>query len=195
MVVSNAMNLAARLLTINHDEITQGDVMSIAKIKYDAHLKWLRNLADSENLQFIDVLRAVCKDPESKYRLADLASPEFAENRLIELGRVGYYEGIIEEIIKTTDSDIEKMAENRLSKMRSKASKHAADTQHSKPGGSRELRNKITMVWASGKYADRDKCADQEFEGLGFGSFKTARNALKGTPDPAPWPAKKQKKK
>ena len=184
MVVSNAMNLAARLLTINHDEITQGDVMSIAKIKYDAHLKWLRNLADRENLQFIDVLRAVCKDPESKYRLADLASPEFAENRLIELGRVGFYEGLIDEITKVTDSDIEKMAETRLSMMRSKASKHAADILHNQPGGSRDKQGKIRTIWASGKYNSRDNCALKESTNLGM-SFSAARKALRKTPDPS----------
>lgn len=76
--------------------------------------------------------------------------------------------------------------------LNSKGAKHAADMRHSKPGGSRDKRAKICSVWASGKYTNRDICAEQEGEHLGFGSFKTARNALKGTDDPNPWPAKSQ---
>ena len=76
--------------------------------------------------------------------------------------------------------------------LNSKGGKHAADMRHSKPGGSREKRANICLLWASGKYTNRDICAEQEGVHLGFGSFKTARNALKGTDDPNPWPAKSQ---
>jgi hypothetical protein len=51
----------------------------------------------------------------------------------------------------------------------------------------------LRQAWASGKYENRDVCAEQEYSGLGFSSFKTARNKLIGTPDPSPWPAKKMK--
>ena len=50
----------------------------------------------------------------------------------------------------------------------------------------------ICLAWSSGKYTSRDICAEQEYSSLGFNSFKAARNALIGTPDPAPWPAKKK---
>ncbi|RFC31210.1 MAG: hypothetical protein DID91_2727704359 [Candidatus Nitrotoga sp. MKT] len=76
--------------------------------------------------------------------------------------------------------------------LNSKSAKHAADMRHSKPGGSRDKQTKIRLLWASGKYTNRDICAEQEGAHLGFGSFKTARNALKGTDDPNPWPAKSQ---
>lgn len=76
--------------------------------------------------------------------------------------------------------------------LNSKSAKHAADMRHSKPGGSRDKQTKIRLSWASGKYTNRDICAEQEGAHFGFGSFKTARNALKGTDDPNPWPAKSQ---
>jgi len=50
----------------------------------------------------------------------------------------------------------------------------------------------IRDIWATGKYTSRDICAEEEYQSLGFGSYKAARNALKGTPDPNPWPAKKK---
>lgn len=61
----------------------------------------------------------------------------------------------------------------------------AADALHNKPGGSRELREKIRAVWASGKYSSREICAEEEWRDLGFGSVTTARKALRNTPDPA----------
>ena len=61
--------------------------------------------------------------------------------------------------------------------------KHAANTRHSKPGGSREIKEKIRAIWATGKYSSRDICAEQECAALGI-SFSTARKALINTPTP-----------
>lgn len=74
---------------------------------------------------------------------------------------------------------------------RKKASKKATDALHRK---NRERANNIKSIWATGKYSSRDVCAEEEYSGLGFKSFKAARNALKRTLDPSPWPAKKTKK-
>lgn len=60
----------------------------------------------------------------------------------------------------------------------------AANVRHSKPGGSREKRRVIQDIWKTGKYTNRDICAEQECAALGM-SFSTARKALRGTPDPA----------
>lgn len=164
--------------------------MSIARKKYDAHLQWLRELAAKEKLPFSDVLRYITKTPR---RLSELIeTPEQTEARLIELGRTHYYEQLIDDLINVTESGIEKMVENRLKKLRSQASKYAADCKHNKPGGARSKHTEIQKIWATGKYANRDLCAEEECVALGF-AFKTARNALKGTPNP--WPAKQQKKK
>jgi len=45
-------------------------------------------------------------------------------------------------------------------------------------------RQKIQDMWASGKFDSRDTCADQEWEALGFPSFRAAREALTNTPAP-----------
>jgi len=59
----------------------------------------------------------------------------------------------------------------------------AAEARHSKPGGSRDLKAKIQAIWATGKYSSRDICAEEEWSALGFGSFSTARRALRNTSD------------
>lgn len=51
----------------------------------------------------------------------------------------------------------------------------------------------IREIWASGKFATREVCADEEHEALGI-SRETARKYLRGTPSPNPWPAKKRSK-
>lgn len=61
--------------------------------------------------------------------------------------------------------------------------KHAADRRHSQPGGSRDKRENIRTIWASGKYKSRDICAEKECDGLGM-SFSVARKALRNTPAP-----------
>jgi len=66
----------------------------------------------------------------------------------------------------------------------SEAARRAADARHNKPGGSRDLGNKIRGIWATGNFSSRDVCAEQEWQGLGFGSFSAARKALRNTPDP-----------
>jgi|GEM_PF-6946469 len=74
---------------------------------------------------------------------------------------------------------------------KSESGRNAALSRHAE---NYELHDKIKGIWASGKYSDRDKCAEDEYSALGFGSFKAARNSLKNSPDPSPWPAKKTKK-
>jgi hypothetical protein len=59
--------------------------------------------------------------------------------------------------------------------------KNAADKGHAK---NRERKQEIKEIWATGKYTTRDICAEEEYEGLGYKTFGTARKALQGTPDP-----------
>lgn len=54
----------------------------------------------------------------------------------------------------------------------------AANARHNLPGGSRDKQRKIREIWASGKYASRDICAEQECAALEM-SFTAARKALK----------------
>ena len=60
--------------------------------------------------------------------------------------------------------------------------KLGAEALHSKPGGSREKKEKVRNIWASGKYTSRDICAEQECAALNW-SYSAARRALRNTPD------------
>jgi hypothetical protein len=60
----------------------------------------------------------------------------------------------------------------------------AANAKHSRPGGSRDLADRMRKIWASGKYASLDICAEQECGALDM-SFSAARKALRNTPDPS----------
>jgi hypothetical protein len=64
------------------------------------------------------------------------------------------------------------------------ANRAAADARHGKAGGTRDKRAAIQAAWASGKYSNRDLCAEQECAALGM-SYSTARKALRNTPAPA----------
>lgn len=66
---------------------------------------------------------------------------------------------------------------------RKKNAKRAADALHNKPGGSRDKKEQIRAIWASGKYTFRDVCAEEECAALRM-SFTTARKALRNTPEP-----------
>jgi hypothetical protein len=60
----------------------------------------------------------------------------------------------------------------------------AADERHSRPNESRDKANRIREIWASGKYSNRDLCAEEECAHLAM-SFSSARKALRNTPDPS----------
>ena len=62
--------------------------------------------------------------------------------------------------------------------------KKGADALHNKAGGSREKQKAIRELWASGKFASRGLCAEQECAGLNM-SLDAARKALRNTPKPA----------
>ena len=66
---------------------------------------------------------------------------------------------------------------------RKRNARTAANAMHDRPGGSRDKQRLIREAWASGKYSDRDTCAEQECAALGM-PYSTARKALRNTPDP-----------
>jgi len=66
---------------------------------------------------------------------------------------------------------------------RRRNAKAAADALHNKPGGSRAKRDAIRVIWATGKYTSRDRCAEEECGALDM-SLSAARNALKNQPKP-----------
>lgn len=62
---------------------------------------------------------------------------------------------------------------------------NAANKLHDKPGGSRDKAAQIRASWATGKYTNRDRCAEEECGALNM-SFSAARKALRNTPEPKP---------
>lgn len=75
--------------------------------------------------------------------------------------------------------------EKTIRNMREAASQRgriAADIRHSKEGGARAKRDAIRAIWATGKHANRDLCAEQECAGLEM-SFAAARKALRNMPN------------
>jgi hypothetical protein len=77
----------------------------------------------------------------------------------------------------------EKIVADLLKSFISEQNRKAANARHDMPDGSREKRRLIREAWASGRYASRDLCAQEEHFLLDM-SFKTARAALRNTPPP-----------
>lgn len=64
---------------------------------------------------------------------------------------------------------------------RSQNAQAAANARHDKAGGSRDKQRQIREIWKTGKYDNRDLCAEEECAALRM-SFSAARNALKNIP-------------
>ena len=80
---------------------------------------------------------------------------------------------------------IENMEKRVYGKMAlSEGGARAANTRHDKPGGSRDRKQQMKDLWASGNYSTRDICAEEECAALGM-SFSAARRALRNTPQPS----------
>jgi len=78
---------------------------------------------------------------------------------------------------------------NRMSarfQQKIEASRTAASARHKQTS---EAKEELLKIWASGKFASKDRCASEECEELGL-AYSTARRALRGLPDPDPWPGK-----
>lgn len=63
-------------------------------------------------------------------------------------------------------------------KKRHEIAKHAAKFRHSQPGGSHDKQAQIRVIWKSGKYKTKIKCATDECENIGM-SLETAKKALR----------------
>ncbi|WP_292931776.1 hypothetical protein [Noviherbaspirillum sp.] len=104
------------------------------------------------------------------------------EEKVSYLGDTFFIVGLVAGIIG--DDRANKMCPTCIARSyASSLGKHGADAVHNKPNGSREKRAKIQAIWASGKYSNRDLCAEEECAAIGM-SFSAARKALRGTPDP-----------
>jgi hypothetical protein len=65
----------------------------------------------------------------------------------------------------------------------------AATKRHGTPELQEQLAKAIHAIWAKGEYRTRPECAYHEHKRLGM-TETAANTALRGTPDPDPWPAK-----
>lgn len=84
--------------------------------------------------------------------------------------------------------NLTRFAREDLKKDRSERARKAAEAKHRED---RARAERIRQIWSLGTtYLTRSACAEQEWEGLKFNTYETARKALRGTPDPEPWPAK-----
>jgi len=81
------------------------------------------------------------------------------------------------------ESEIEREVADKIRQQASERGKEGAEKRHGKPGGARSKRSELRELWASGKYATRAVCAEQEYAALGV-SLDTARKYLKGAPEP-----------
>lgn len=86
--------------------------------------------------------------------------------------------------------ELARQAASCAGKKRVRARHDAPDSKHMKTEAARKA---IRATWANGNFANRDACAEQEYGVLDV-SYSVARKALDKTPDPSPWPAKKQRK-
>jgi hypothetical protein len=109
-------------------------------------------------------------------RLIDLYDVVFEKSKEI------YYRDMTESERNKIEAIKEALKSGRKQE-RTERAKLAANTRHSKPGGSRDKRAQIRAIWATGKYSSRDRCAEEECAGLDM-SFSAARKALRNTPDP-----------
>lgn len=168
--------------------------MSKAELLYQRHLDRLREYSRKDNIPFIDTLRACFSPLEPIPLFAGLLDLAKAEKNLIQRYRADFFELIANSVIEANQSVIEELADKKASDIISKAKKEAARKGGiAKASKLDEPKKRIQQAWASGKFTNRDICAEQEYAGLGFDSYKTARNALKRTPDPFPWEAKGKK--
>ena len=92
--------------------------------------------------------------------------------------------------VKELKEEMEKAFAAKAAAAAKEKAKRAAEARHAAPNGTRARRAAIQRAWATGNFATRDICAEQERDALGFKTFGTARNALRNTPDPNPWPAR-----
>ncbi|MBU1664281.1 MAG: hypothetical protein KKG92_02635 [Gammaproteobacteria bacterium] len=151
------------------------------------------------------------KEISNNIKQLNLTSDELVFMASLAIAFAGYQENLIDRLEKlktgfliqqTAESDARnikirdgliKMAELGAKLQKRNQARVAAIALHSKPGGSHEKQEAIRARWATGNFSTRDICADEESSAIPM-SRKSARNALIGTPDPDPWPAKSARK-
>ena len=166
--------------------------MRTAKQIFDLHIKYLRKTAaqaagrEKKEIHFADILRLALGTLEPIALAEAFQDSSKCEAILVERYRSQFFEWLADTAIRSTptESEIDEMVKQKAKNMISQAAKENADKRHNRPGGSREKQAEIRAAWASGRYDNRDLCAEQECAAIGM-SFSSARRALRNTPDPA----------
>ncbi|MDP3761531.1 MAG: hypothetical protein Q8R01_13545 [Ramlibacter sp.] len=112
-------------------------------------------------------------------RLVSLAWHALVEHRHAEWRKLELQRQLV--MLTEQREGVRTMVRDRMGRA-SRSGKTAAEARHSKPGGSRDKARRIQAIWATGKYSNRDLCAEEECGALGM-SFSAARKALRGTPN------------
>ena len=149
------------------DELSSKAALGSLKLQDQLVLNWIWVMKDLRELEG--------ELPRSEFlkvkKLVELAVDSFNNTML------AYMSGNFPDLARS-------YVDEALTSDRKARAKHAADERHSQPGGSRERREVIREIWATGKYSSRDICAEEEWQAVGYGSFAAARKALRNTPDP-----------
>jgi hypothetical protein len=150
------------------------------------------------------------KTPEAKHVFVDLFSQalfhasksasSYRKCRSI-ISQLDVPPDVIFALVQIAQLDEQERTEDLIAQVRAREASRKASlavkARHQKQGSDHQkaerARLEIRATWASGKYKDRDTCAEQECGYLNI-SYSTARKALRGTPDPEDWPAMKGNK-
>jgi len=80
-------------------------------------------------------------------------------------------------------AEVMSLTDEVLRERMSAAGRRAVKARHKNPTGETQQRKdraeKLVEIWKSGKYSSKDDCAEQEWAGLEFKSFGSARRALR----------------
>lgn len=104
---------------------------------------------------------------------------DFSDNPHVSLSR---FEEIMNGKLELPNKTIQRIKKGLLQQRSTKGQRNA-EARHGAPNGYRAKGAAVRLAWASGKYASRDRCAEEVSHDLGI-SFSTARKALRNTPDP-----------
>jgi len=121
-------------------------VMSRAKLVYENHILYLREISNERNHSFEITLRTAMKGTEGKnYLLADFlgGNEKEIEKRLIEFYRLEFYEWLANLALDFDNSKIEKMAENKARSIVSETGKKGGAAKKAKYLPLKELAKKL----------------------------------------------------
>jgi hypothetical protein len=133
-------------------------------LRYSEELLGLAKAARAMLEEYVEIAKSITVDLSAARQEADTAQKLHA--KLMQC---------LPKVFEAGQETIKREASNRA--------QAAANALHGRPGSSRDKQEQIRAAWASGKYANRDMCAEQECAALNM-AFGTARKALRNTPEP-----------